>query len=103
VYPGRADTVFVSTIGSPIETSLVQAAQAQQVAAKARDRDRARADASRRLEDQVDLRIGGAEAADAVRKLPHNDSEQAQSEHQSAQQQASEGAETDRPHIDLTA
>ena len=72
----------MSTIGSPIESSLVQAAQAQQVASKKRDRDRGgEAESARRLRDLVDIRVAGVEQAGAVRKLPGNESEQADQEH----------------------
>jgi hypothetical protein len=71
----------MSSVGGPIQTSLVQAAQAQQVASKARDKEKARTDATQRRDDQLELRVTGVEATDAVRKLPHNDSEQAEEEH----------------------
>ena len=73
----------MSFIGSPIDTSLLQTAQAQQVAAKARDRERAITERGRRRQDFVDLRVAGTEASEAIRKLPQNDSEQAESEHES--------------------
>lgn len=65
----------------PIESSLLQAAQAQQSASKARDKERAASDRSRRYRDLVDLRVDGVETSEAVRRLPQNDSEQAESEH----------------------
>jgi hypothetical protein len=69
-------------IGSPIDTSLLQAAQAQQVASKAKDSERAARDASaRRFKDMVELRVAGVEAIEAIRKLPANESEQAEEEH----------------------
>lgn len=71
----------MSSIGSPIQTSLVQAAQAQQTASKAKDRERAVTEQIRREQDRVELRVAGLESADAVRKLPSNDSEQAEDEH----------------------
>jgi hypothetical protein len=71
----------VSVIGSPIETSLLQAAQAQQVASKARDSEKASRDsAARRFQDMVDLRVAGVESADAPRRVPPNDSQQAHDE-----------------------
>ncbi len=85
--------------GSPINTSLLQAAQAQQVASKDRDRSRAADDRGRRYQDLVDLRVAGVESADAVRQLPQNDSEQAEDEHRSSR----DPGEPERPHIDLTA
>ncbi len=72
----------MSVIGSPIETSLLQAAQAQQAASKARDKEKAARDSSaRRFQDVIELRIAGVENAEALRKLPPNDSEQAEQEH----------------------
>jgi hypothetical protein len=84
----------MSSIGSPLEASLIQAAQAQQVASKARDREKASTERGRRLQDQVELRVAGVESTDAIRKLPSNDSEQADAEERSG-----EG----RPRIDLQA
>jgi hypothetical protein len=85
--------------GSPIEHSLLQTAQAQQVAGAVRDRERAANDRGRRLEDLVDLSVAGVETAEAVRRLPPNDSEEASDER---------GRRRDRPrsaspHIDLQA
>jgi len=96
----------MSTIGSPIETSLLQTAQAQQVAAKKRDRERAGdADSARRLRDLVDLRVAGVEEAEAPRAVPENESEEAESEHRAEvheriRDRDNEGA--DRPRIDVT-
>ena len=74
----------MSTIGSPLETSLLQAAQAQQSASKGRDKEKAAAsDSARRFADMVELRVAGVESTEAVRKLPGNDSEQAETEHDS--------------------
>lgn len=85
----------MSSIGSPIHTSLVQAAQAQQNASKAKDREKAVAEQVRREQDRVELRVAGVEAADALRKLPSNDSEQAEDEHH---RQAQARAARHRPH-----
>jgi hypothetical protein len=74
-------SVLMSTVGSPIDTSLLQAAQAQQTASKARDREKAASQRQRRAEDFVELRVDGVESAEAVRRLPQNDSEQAGAEH----------------------
>lgn len=111
----------MSVVGSPVETSLVQAAQAQQVASKARDKQRASNESERRFKDVVELRVAGVEAADALRKLPSNDSEQAEDEHRraalrrqqqehreklaDAQQHTGDGGEEDDlpQHIDVTA
>jgi hypothetical protein len=70
----------MSAIGSPIETSLLQAAQAQQTASKTRDKEKA-TETARRFQDVVELRVAGVETSDAIRKLPSNDSEQAEEEH----------------------
>jgi hypothetical protein len=71
----------MSVLG-PLETSLLQAAQAQQAASRARDREQAARDsAARRFRDLVELRVGSVEAAQALRKLPANESEQAEVEH----------------------
>jgi len=72
----------MSTIGgTPIDTSLLQAAQAQQTASKTRDKERAVNDQARRYQDLVELRVAGVESDDAVRSLPQNESEQAEDEH----------------------
>jgi hypothetical protein len=90
--------------GTPIDTSLLQTAQAQQAASKARDKEKA-AERNRRFQDLVDLRVTGAESDQAVRKLPSNDSEQAETEHQSQSQPQGlpPQDEDDRPHIDVQA
>lgn len=83
---------------NPIDSSIVQTAQAQVSASKARDRERAASERTRRFEDQVELRVAGMESAEAVRKLPQNDSEQAEDEHQR------EGREPDKKGgIDIKA
>lgn len=89
----------MSVIGSPIDTSLVQAAQAQQTAAKARDRERKVEERTQRYIDELELKVGGLESTEAVRRLPKNDSEQAQSEHESKDQA---GGETGQ-RLDVTA
>ena len=93
----------MSTIGSPIETSLLQAAQAQQTASKARDREKAATESGRRFADQVDLKVAGVESTDAVRPLPHTDSEENEQEHRSHADAPTLPEDEDRPHIDLTA
>jgi hypothetical protein len=90
----------MSNVGSPITTSLIQTAAAQQVIGKARDRERAVAADGRPNEDQVELRAAGIDEADAVRRLPQNDSEEA------GQEQRSHRRETGshpREGIDLRA
>jgi hypothetical protein len=96
----------MSSIGSPIDTSLLQAAQAQQQAAKARDREKAATESARRFQDLVELRVAGMETAEAVRRLPQNESEQAETEQESKSRlQGYEHAEgdKDRPHVDVQA
>lgn len=93
----------MSTIGSPIETSLLQAAQAQQSASKARDKEKAATDSARRFADQVDLRVAGLETAEAVKALPQNDSEQEKAERHAKDQDGASSSEhdDDRPHVDV--
>ncbi len=95
----------MSSIGSPIDTSLVQAAQAQQTASKARDRERAVSERTQRYTDQFELKVAGLESAEALRQLPQNDSEQANDEHEAKGHRHGNKSQTgeDRPHIDVTA
>jgi hypothetical protein len=86
----------MSVVGSSLETSALQAIQAQQVASKARDKEKAQSASGRRFNDLVELRVAGVETAEAVRALPHNDSEQAHSERDS-----NEGKP--KPRIDVKA
>ena len=72
----------MSVVGSPLETSALQALQAQHVASKARDREKHEAASGRKFSDLVELRAAGIETADAVRALPQNNSEQAHTEHE---------------------
>ena len=94
------DTSGMSAAGSPIDTSLVQAAQAQQTASKARDRQRAESDRTQRYSDLVELRVAGVESSEALRQLPQNDSEQAGAEHQAKGPFPGE-AEQDSNHVDV--
>lgn len=90
--------------GTPIDTSLLQTAQAQQTASKARDRERVLNEQTQRYLDQVELRVAGMESSEAVRRLPPNDSEQADAEHEAeGRQLGSEPEGEDRPRIDVTA
>ena len=95
----------MSSIGSPIDTSLLQTAQAQQSASKARDKEKATTESGRRFQDLVELRVAGLETAEAIRKLPHNDSGQADAEHESKDLPHSSppADEDDRPRVDLQA
>ena len=94
--------IGMSVIGSPIDTSLVQAAQAQQTASKARDRERAVEERTRRYVDELELKVSGVESAEAVKQLPQNDSEQAHSEHEAKDQDHRE-SDDDRSRLDVTA
>jgi hypothetical protein len=87
----------MSTIGSPVEASLIQTAQAQQQASRARDREKARTESARPLQDRLELRVAGVEEPGAVRALPHNDSEQAHDE------QRRHAPPEERPRVDLKA
>ena len=94
----------MSIIGSPIDTSLLQAAQAQQTASKARDRERAVADQTQRYKDMLELRVAGIESAEAARRLPQSDSEQAEHDREARKQPAKRDGDGDGDeHIDLTA
>ena len=90
----------MSVIGSPIETSALQAIQAQQAASKARDREKAQSASGRKFNDLVELRVAGVESTDAVRGLPQNDSEQSQTERQ-PHQGLTPNLPDDRPHVDV--
>ncbi len=92
----------MSIIGSPIDTSLVQAAQAQQTASKARDRERAASERSQRYTDMLELRVAGMQSSEAVRQLPHSDSEQADHEREAERRPAPRTSD-DGEHIDVTA
>ena len=99
----------MSSIGSPILTSLLQTAQAQQVMSKTRDRERAVTDQARRFQDILDLKAAGVEEIEAIRDLPSDDSEHAEPERQAADEadKAAEDEQTeddaDRPSLDITA
>lgn len=97
------DTTDMSVVSSPLDTSLVQAAQAQQTASKARDRERAASDRAQRFADLVELRVAGVESAEAVRRLPQSDSEQADAEREAAHQPAPNDNDEARSRIDVTA
>ena len=89
--------------GSPIDTSLVQAAQAQQTASKTRDRERAEAERTQRRTDEVELKVAGMESGEAVRRLPQNDSEQAGAEREAKGQREPPESEEGRGRLDVTA
>lgn len=98
----------MSSIGSPILTSLLQVAQAQQVMSKARDRERATTDQTRRFQDMLDLKAAGVEAVEAIHDLPADDSEHADPEHEApdeSEQDESKQDETeeDGSSLDITA
>ncbi len=93
----------MSTIGSPILTSLLQVAQAQQVVSKARDRERRASDQTRRFQDLVDLHVAGLETAEAVRDLSSNDPDKAEPDHQAPENSAQHETEEDQSQLDVTA
>ena len=97
----------MSVIGSPIDTSLLQTAQAQQAASKARDKEKAESDRPRRDRDRVELRVSGLETIAAVRKLPQTSSEESDVERDGREQgsppSARSGDEEERPGIDVQA
>lgn len=70
----------MSSIGSPILTSLIQTAQAQRQATAARDKEKAEANRDGDRADVFELRVDGMATDDGVRKLPKNDSEEADEE-----------------------
>ena len=92
----------MSIIGSPLDTSLVQAAQAQQTASKARDRERATTERGQRYTDMLELRVAGMESGEAVRPLPHSDSEQADHEREGKKQPVQRDSD-DVERLDVTA
>ncbi len=93
----------MSSIGSPLLTSLLQAAQAQQVVSKARDRERASTDQTRRFQDMLDLKAAGVEAVEAIRDLPADDSEHPEPEDQAADESEQDETDDDRSSLDITA
>ncbi len=103
------DKPRMSVVGSSIETSALQAVQAQHVASKARDREKSESASGRRFQDLVELRVAGVETGDAVRGLPSNDSEQGDQEREGRKQQQAgyakvvEEGEDGRPHVDVKA
>lgn len=93
----------MSSIGGPLNTSLIQAAQAQKSASEARSRERAEESRSRERRDELELRIEGLESVQAARQLPQNDSEQAEDEHRRQEPKRRPAPpEEERRHIDLT-
>ncbi len=89
-------------------TSLLQAAQAQQVVSKARDRERAATDQTRRFQDMLDLKASGVEAVEAIHDLPADDSEHPESEPETPDESKQhepeqEESEDDGPLLDITA
>jgi hypothetical protein len=92
----------MSTISSPIDTSLVQAAQAQQTASKARDRERAEAERTQRYTDMLDLKVAGVVSDEAARELPRNNSEEADHDRET-RKQVVQRDDDKAPHIDVTA
>lgn len=83
--------------------SLVQAAQAQQTASKARDRERAQVERTQRYTDHLELRVANLESSEAVRQLPRNDSEEADVERQAKDESRLRRDDDDEAHVDVTA
>ncbi len=92
----------MSSIPSASAASVIQAAQAQQVASKARDRKRAEETKTQRDDDLVDLKVKGLESAAAVHDLPSNDSEQGKAEHESKDNLPKDENSNQKPQIDIT-
>ena len=98
----------MSLIGSPLLTSLLQVAQAQQVVSKARDRERATTDQTRRFQDMLDLKAAGVEAVEAIHDLPADDSEHSEPEHEAPDESNQEESKQDKTEedgssLDITA
>ncbi len=98
----------MSVIGSSIETSALQAIQAQHIASKARDREKNESAGGRRFADLVELRVSAVQSVEAPRGLPGNDSEQSDQERDSRRQQQAGYArvvdeQSAQPHIDVQA
>jgi len=86
---------------SAITSSLVQTAQAQQVAARDRDRRRAAAaETIRSRADRIELHIDGVELEAALERLPGNDSEQS---HQERRENQPDGRTPSLTRIDVKA
>jgi hypothetical protein len=87
--------------GSPIQMSLVQAAQAQRVASRDRDRQRAiAAETIRSRADHIDLHIDGVELEEAVQRLAGNASERS---HQERLEQQPDGRTPSVQRVDVKA
>ncbi len=90
-------------------TSLLQAAQAQQVASKARDRERAATTQTRRFQDMLDLKAAGVEAVEAIHDLPADDSEHPDPEREAPDESTphaeskQDETEDDGTSLDITA
>ncbi len=96
----------MSSIPGPINSSIIQTAQAQQTASKARNSERAREARRIRESDYYIFRVNEVETDRAVRELPRNDSEQAEDEHRRQalpQPTDEEGDDAAPPRIDLQA
>lgn len=93
----------MSTLGSSIETSVLQAAQAQRMASKARDKERADSGSSKRMADILDLKTAAVEGVDAPRRLPGNDSEEMADEQRAKHHHPDATGDNEPPRIDVTA
>lgn len=99
----------MSFIGGPIESSMAQLAQAQQLAAEGRDRERAASESARRAGDSVRLRVAGLEDPAAVRGGKNDDLEKGKRERRKKHQKNAQDAELEGeddapvPKIDVRA
>ena len=82
----------MSSVPNAITTSLVQTAQAQQVASKDRDRKRADADDAVLREDRIELRVDGVEDTEAARRVPDSASEESRDDARERPNDPSRGA-----------
>ena len=93
----------MSTIGSPILTSLLQVAQDQQVVSKARDRERPDGVKTRGWRELAHSHVPGLEAAEDDRDLSSNDPNKAEPDHHAPGKAAQHETEEDQSQLDVTA
>lgn len=100
----------MSSIGSPIQNSLAQAAQAQLQAAKARDRNRGVSESAGHFADAAEQRVAGVDSADAVRALNEQDhpgdqhgKQQQADQPQTAEHDVPSDDQPPRPRLDVKA
>jgi hypothetical protein len=87
----------MNTVGAPADAASILAAQAQQLANKSRQAQKPRSDAAKRYNDSVELRVAGAETADAVTPLSHTGDESPKREGRDDQ------GGSENPHVDVKA